>query len=187
MNVDVQADIKAATQSLYRFEKRVLPRAINSSLNKTARNVRAQSHREISKKTGLTIKEIKPHSWVLKSTFLTLTAAVYMRRKTVNLIRFVMPSKRNVGAFAKRKGVSANPWRSRRRVHEGAFIMRLGGNPFVVKRISKNSNKVKALYGPALHVEFDRPTMRIVLSAFARARFRINFIRDLKYYISRAG
>ncbi len=188
MQIDVRADIAAAEKRLYQFEKRVIPKATNSALNKTARNVLTQARRRLSQIIGLPQKEIKPYTGYRKSTFLTLRAVVYGRRRAFNMIRFVAPSKRVPGAFAKQKGVRARPWR-RPQVLEGAFIIRgrTSGKPIVVTRKGKARFPVKSVYGPSLHVEFNRPAMRRFQSVIARRRFRVNFNRDLKYYISRAG
>lgn len=188
MQIDVRAEIEKAEKGLYRYEKRVIPRATNSSLNKTATNVRTQAHRRLSQIIGLPIKELKPYTGIRRSTLLTLSSQVFGRRRAFNMIKFVVPSKRAPGAFRKQRGVKAKPWR-RAQLLEGTFIIRgrTHGRPVVVARKGDERYPLKSIYGPSLHVEFNRPPMRRFMSVLAKRRFRVNFSRDLRYYISRAG
>lgn len=190
INVNIEADVKAAERKLYGFEKKIIPRAVNRSLNTTARNVQTTITRHIAKQTGLKVGEVKANTYVNKSTFLTLTARVIGRRRPFNLYRFLQPRNRSFlpGAFANRPGVKANPWR-KSRTFRGAFIIRGRGHgrPIVVTRTSRNRYPLKAVYGPSIHVEFNRPRARRLMFVTARRRFAINFKRDLKYYLQRVG
>lgn len=186
IDIDVRADIAEATKYLRNYERRVIPRATNRALNDTIRNVKTQTHRRLAKRTGLKIKEINENSRLTLSSFITLTARLTARRRSFNLRRFVAPSKLAVGAFKKRVGVVSRPWR-KRRMFEGAFIMRgrTHGKLIVAARTSDNRYPIKGLYGPALHVEFNRPSMRRFMNVLAKKKFPVNFARNLKFYTSR--
>lgn len=187
MQISVQADIKEATRGLYNFERKHIPRATNSALNKTAQTVLTKTRSQIAKKSGLTVKEIRPYMGTRKSTFLTLSAQVYAKRRTFNLIRFVSKSKQFVGAqWNKGKSpLRARPWR-RSQPFPGAFIMRgRGGNLIVAARKGLARAGVRGLYGPGVHIEFVRPAMRRYQKLIIRKRFPIEFKRNLKYFISR--
>jgi len=188
IDLSVKADLKAATRYLYDYERRVIPRATNRSINTTARNVQTAINRHIAKETGLKAGEVKAATSITKSTFSTLRAIVKGRRRPYNLFRFLQPRNRSFlpGAFANQRGVKANPWR-KSRIFKGTFIIRGSGHgrPIVVKRTGRNRYPLKAVYGPSIHSEFNRPAARALMNSTARTRFRINFERDLKYYISR--
>ena len=190
INVDIEAEVKAAEKKLYNYEKRAIPRAVNRSLNTTAKNVQTTITRHIAKRTGLKVGEVKESTTLTKSTFLTLTASLTGRRRAYNLRRFLQPRTRShlPGAFAHRPGVKANPWR-KSRIFKGTFIIRGRGHgkPIVVARTSKNRYPLKGIYGPSIHVEFGKPRARRIMIVTSKRRFAINFKRDLQYYVQRVG
>ena len=190
MQVSIEAEVKAAERQLYNYEKKAIPRAVNRSLNTTARNVQTTITRHIAKQTGLKVGEVKKNTQIRKSTFLTLTASLTGRRRAFNLYRFLQPRNRSFlpGAFSNRPGVKANPWR-KSRTFRGTFIIRgrTHGKPIVVTRTSKNRYPLKGVYGPSIHVEFNRPRSRRIMIVTSKRRFAINFKRDLNYYVQRVG
>jgi hypothetical protein len=188
LQVDVRADVEAAEKSLFNYERRVIPKATARALNTTARNVKTQGQRDIAKITGLKVGEVGKEIWLSRATWGRLVAIVNSRRRAFNLIRFVAPSKRAIGAFIKAKGVKANPWR-RSKVFDGTFIIRgeTHGRLVVVARTSSNRYPLKGIYGPSIHIEFNRPAMRRALNVLAATRFSINFRRDLAYFVARAN
>ena len=186
IEIDISADIEEAEKQLTKYERVIIPRAISSAINKTKRNLVTKVNQTLSRRTGLLIREIKGAEWEINSSPKTLWSSVTMRRRAFNLRRFVKPGKLAVGAFRKQKGVSANPWR-RQRIFDGAFIIRgkTHGKLIVVARTSENRYPLKGLYGPSLHIEFNRPSMRRLMRVVVAQRFRINFERDLNFHVGR--
>lgn len=187
IEISIEADVEAATKQLYRYEREIIPKAASSAINKTMTNTITAVNRYISRRTGLKIKELKANQYRIRSSRFTLAAIlVNHMRRPVNIIRFVTPGKRQPGAFRKQKGVSANPWKTRR-LFEGAFIvMGRSGKPFVAVRTSRNRSGIRGVHGPSLNKEIVRPGARQVIRATVNDRFRINFERDLNYFLLRA-
>ena len=182
----MRVDIEGATKYLKAWERKVIPRATNRALNTTARNVHATIKRYISKITGLKVGFVAAGITIHKSSFATLRAEVVGRGRAVNMIRFVSPGKRAVGAFSKQLGVKANAWRTSRTYH-GAFIIRGRGHGrlIVVARTDKTRYPLKGISGPSIRVEMHRPPATRLMVTTAIERFKINFERDVRYYISR--
>lgn len=186
IEIDIRVDIERAQRQLMRYERRAIPQATARSINKTLTNVTTAVNRKIAANTGLKIKEIKSGQFRRNASMRFLSASVTQRRRAFNLRRFVRANRLRVGGFAKEPGVRANPWRNSK-IFEGAFIIRgrTSGQLVVVARRGKNRYPLKSLYGPSLHVEFNRAPIRRLANVIARRRFRVNFRRDLAYYVSR--
>jgi hypothetical protein len=185
MDIDLKIDIKQATAYLTKYERRIIPRATNRALNNTAKNVRTTVSRHIAKRTGLKVAEVNAGVRLVKSNFSTLRALLIGTGRAVNLIRFVSKGKQHPGAFNKGKGVIANAWRSRK-VYPGTFIVRGKGHgkPLVMARTSGRRNPLKAIQGPSVRLELVKPHARRLIMVTVIKRFRINIVRDLKYYLS---
>ena len=186
INVSIEADIKQAAAKLTTVQRRIVPRATNSAINKTVRNVATALNRHISKETGLKIGDIKKGMNIRRSTFTTLSAVITGRGRAVTLRRFVSPGKRVPGAFRKQRGVTANPWR-KRRLFPDTFIIwgRNHGQALVAVRKGTARRPIHILKGPSIRQEMNRPASRRLMSATARDRFRVNFERELTYQLSR--
>lgn len=186
MDIDIRADISRIESQLNTWQRQVIPKATSRALNTTARNVRTAAQRHIAKTTGLKVGEVRDNFHVTRATPRWLSVKIIGRRKPFNLIRFVAPSKRTPGAFRKARGVRANPWRNAR-TFPGTFIIRSprSGVPIVVKRKGQARQPIEAVFGPSIHTEFNRRESRRLMTRTARERFRVNFMRDVKFYISR--
>ncbi len=186
VDISVQADIKEATRYLFNVEKRIIPRATNRAINKTAVTVKTKIQRHISQETGLTIGMVKAGIRLIKSNFSTLQAQRLGKGRAKNLLRFVTPGKRSPGAFSNQPGVKANAWREPK-VYRGAFIIygATHGKPIVVARTGKARNKLKGLPGPSIRKEFARQEALNLMDATTKERFRIEFERALTYYLER--
>ena len=188
ITLDMRIDIKEATKYLKDYERKVITRATNRAINTTARNVHTEIKRYISKITGLKVGFVGKGISVHKSSFGTLRAEIVGRGRAVNLIRFVSAGKRAVGAFSKQLGVRANAWRTMKTYH-GAFIIRGRGHGrlIVVARTDKTRYPIRGLPGPSVRIEMHRPPARRLMVTTAIERFKINFERDLRYYIQRVN
>ena len=189
MQIDISVDIRNAEKKLFNYERKVIPQAAARSLNTTRRNVKTQAGRRINQITGLQIRrDITPGFWEIKATKWRLSTMLGSRRRPFNLIRFVTPAKQHPGAFDKLPGVKAKAWR-KLKIYEGAFIIRgrTHGRPIVVKRTTRRRYPIRGVFGPSLHVEFNRPAMKRFMSVLAKRRFKVNFRRDLRYYVSRVN
>ncbi len=196
MQIDIRADVAAAEKQLFNYERRVIPKAIKSALRKTSKNVHTQAVRSINKKTKIAQKKIKSHVKIKLGGYGQFWAEVIAHKKTFNLIEFVTAGKRHPGAFRKLPGVTARSWGTST-LHRGAFIIRArnSGKAIVVKRRANARRRgntwggrwSETVYGPGVHLEFQRPAMMRLLRIVARKRFSINFERDLNFFVARVN
>ena len=186
--LDMRVDIKEATKYLKAWERKVIPRATNRALNTTARNVHTTIKRFIARITGLKVGFVGKGITIHKSSFATLRASIVGRGRAVNLRRFVSPAKLAIGGFRKQLGVKANAWRNPR-IYKGTFIISgaTHGRLIVVRRTTRNRKPLVGVYGPSIRNEMHRPPATRLMVTTAIERFRINFERDLRYYIQRVN
>ena len=185
-SVKVDYDLRKLHKRLDDIGKKVVTRAANSAINKTAASIKVRAVKEISKETGLTQKVIRKQIDIARSSRGTLRAVVSAKGSAVNVIEFVTPSRRNTKAFRKNRGVSAKPWR-KRRVFKGTFIGhgKNSGKALVFKRTGKNPYPIKALHGPSIPRTFIEERVNKLLVNTARELFRKNLKRDLDFFMSR--
>lgn len=113
-------------QKRFRFVgKDAFPRAAARAINRTATTVRAESAREIAKRMGTKVGDVKRRAKIRKARPGRLEASITFEGKALNLAAFK--------ARQLKRGVSAAPW-GRRRVFPGAFITRIGGKRLVMVR-----------------------------------------------------
>ena len=184
--VSLEADIEKATRQLTQIERKVIPRAVTRALNRTGGNVRTAVNRHISKETGLTVGKVKQRTTLRKATFRNPAITITAKRSDTNIIEFVTPGRRRIGAFSKQRGVTAKPWR-RSQFYKGAFIVfgKYSRKLIVVGRKRNSRRAARSFYGPSIHREFIRPKAHTLFVFTARQRFGVNFAADLKYYLSR--
>lgn len=172
----IASDIERLTRNLSDLQRRRLPRAINSTLNKVATTVRKESVKEISRASGLKAKDVRARVDLIRSNFTRLEAIVKASGKHSNIARF--------NARQTRRGVSAAPWR-KRRVFPGAFLGNQGRTAFI--RTGKGRLPVKSLAGPSIPREFARDTAKKVLLDVGARRFREILPRELRFVLSQKG
>ena len=87
-SLTVKSNFKQLTKGLNRLERKVIPAAANSAINRAGTKVRTVIARDLSKDIGIKQSEIKKQIQLKKSSFRTLTAKLTARGKRWNLIRF---------------------------------------------------------------------------------------------------
>lgn len=171
---NIKSDVEKLTRTLTADQRKVIPKVINTTINKIATTVRKEAVKTISKETGFKAKDLRDKMFLKRSRPATLTAVIDASGKFSNLIRFK--------ARQTRRGVSAAPWR-RRKVFGSAFIGNKGRTVFV--RTTKSRLPVRPLFGPAIPREFLRDKMLKIYQEVGAKRFREIFPRELKFRLSR--
>lgn len=183
--LDVDLDIKQVKRDLWYVQNELIDKAAARSINRAAAKVQTMARREVAKKIGLQQKKFKKNlSISLKAHKNRLHARVTAKGKELNLIEFVTPGKRKVGAFKKKKGVTAKYY-EKKKEFEGAFIGRgkNSGKLLVFKRKTKKRDSIKAMYGASVPKTFIQKEIIKSMKAHAGGTWKKEFSRNLKYYL----
>ena len=175
--ITVDTNIKEVTKGLTRIQKRVIPQANSTALNKTMRTAVKEIKKDVAKDTGLKQKDIAERIKVRKSNKITQSTTMQMFGRYFNLIRFK--------ARQFKKGVKAKAW-GKLKLYKGAFIAKApSGQELVFARKGKSRLPIKALAGASPETEatkrMDDPSFnRRVLGWFDK-----NFTHEVMYRIKR--
>lgn len=183
IELQVKDDI-AKLQKKYGHLGNVVTKAANRALNRTATAVQTLAVREISKATNIKpARKVKEVFSIVKSNFSTLTAVVKARRKPLNMIEFVAPSRRRPGAFRKQAGVVTKAW-GRTMVRRGTYIGRgkNSGKLLVFRRVNGRS---KAIPGPSIPMSFLRKEIQRAVVIKGRKVFIQRMEHELNREIAR--
>lgn len=174
--IDISSNIEKLTKNLNTFQRKVIPQAISSSLNKTGRTLFKEIKRDIAKDTGLKQKEIAERMSLQKSNRNNLNVSIRMRGRWFNLIRFK--------ARQLKRGVKTKAW-GEWTLNKGAFIANKGRTVFA--RISKARLPIKALVGPNPVIELDKRIEKLEFNLGIKSRFGEVFPRELAYRLSKVN
>lgn len=188
---NVEVDIKRVERKLSRQFPRAINKAATRALNRTAKQVRSVVIKHIAKETNT-----KPQKLVGalikitgKAVRYNLVAVITSKRRgaaSINLIKYVTPSRRRHGAFHKQEGVKAKAW-NQNKTYKGSFIgySKARGEMVVFARTGKARDKLTLISGPVIPNEFLKAASIQAMNLKARERWRINFAQDLRFYLSK--
>ena len=185
--LDIKLDVKEVKRYLSDVQHKAVDKAAARSINRTASKVQTISRREVAKKVGLPQKKFKRNLAIsVKATQHKLFAQVAAKGKEFNLIEWVTPSKKKVGAFRKKKGVISKPY-GKKREFKGAFIGKgkNSGKLLVFQRTSKKRDSIKAMYGPSIPKTFIQKEIIKVIKKEAGGTWKKEFAHNLKYYLGK--
>ncbi len=196
-DMDVRADVKKVEKMLTASQRKVIPQATARTLNRTASTVRTQARREVARQMGVKQKAIKNQlDIIVKAKRTRLFTQIEATGYALNLIEFVAPSKREPGAFRKKKGVTAKAY-GQKKEYKGSFIVKGkgSGKPVVVGRRPDaerakgkwQSPWSKSFYGPSVPKTFIQDKIVMILRKVANVRWRKEFDNNVRYYLRKAG
>ena len=166
--ISAKADVKRLTRNLNAIQRKEIPKATNTALNRTLKNVTTSATRQLAPFMATTQKAIRDVLAIKKSSWRRLRASVTATHKPINLGKFK-------GRQTKR-GVSAAAY-GKRRVYEGAFLRR--GNQ-ALKRTGPERYPLKALWGPSITQAWADQGIDSIGMRTAKQRFPGHFATALK-------
>lgn len=172
--IDIQSNIKEATKYLSDVQRKVIPKATVTSLNKTARTVFKEVKRDVSKDIGLKQKEVAERMYLRKAHKNSQYASIGVRSRYFNLIRFK--------AKQFKRGVKAKAW-GKTKTYRGTFIGNDGRTVFT--RRTKRRLPLKGVVGPNPAVEFERRMKNPQFNRRVVNRFEKVFAHELAFRLSR--
>jgi hypothetical protein len=178
MSVSFKADIKQVTKALSAAQKKVVPKAIASTLNRVATSVRRKLLKEIQLTTGAIQRDIKEDTYIIKSNQRKLIASI-IGKATLIPVGKLNPKQT-------RRGVTAGRGKTRR-TYRGAFVATMrSGHAGVFLRKSKRPLPIKELFVTSVAGEMKRKiAIHRLMQLEAGLIFKKDFPRQLKFRLDK--
>ena len=187
-DITIQHDLKKLMQSLNALETKVAPQATVRTLNRVAESAKVASAKHIASQMNSTQASVKRRIETRKATFKTLWATLVARDRALQLIEFVVGSKKpaqQVGG--KRELVRAKVYGKTRTLSKAFIAPRRRGSSKTTVYMRKSGKRLplKMLYGPGIMQLFRQRENDQVMQAKVSERFPIEFRRNLDFYINK--
>ncbi len=187
-DVTVQHDLKKLKRQLNALETKVAPQATIRTLNRVAESAKVASARHIAPQMNSRQAAVKRRIETQKATFKRLWATLVARDRALQLIEFVVGSKKPTQQPGGKRGlVKAKVYGKTRTLNKAFIAPRRSGSSktTVYMRKGRERKPLKMLYGPGIMQLFRQKENDQVMQAKVRERFPIEFARNLAFYINR--
>ena len=141
-------EIRFDDQKLKQLEKelrgipKALPKVMSRALNRTAMSARTEISRNLSRRIGLKIKDVRDRLTLIRASYSNWRSAVTVSRKRFGLISF--------GARQTRKGVTYKKGGGRVLIRHAFIATMKSGHTGVFKRKLSSRLPIAELRGPSL-------------------------------------
>lgn len=177
MQISVKSDIKSVMRQLDTVERKVLPMALNRTMNRVGSSANTIVRRHVAKDAGITQKALKSRGFFahVRSKVRTLTFSIIVKWGAIPLKDF--------NPRQTKRGVTAKAWGTRQ-VYDGAFIVdSLGRHVFVRK--TKKRLPIKKLYGPIPSRLASQDSVSDAVGRMIEERLPPEIDRNIEYYARR--
>lgn len=176
----VKGDVREVAKMLNTTERKVVPQAASTALNKTARQVNTQIARHISASSGIKTGEVKKRIQLLKASKNRLASSLWARGGRI-------PIDQLKGARQNKTGVRYNRGDGRKSTRRHAFMVNgkafrrksLGGGKFVPRL------PIERQRGPSVPREFIRNESERLMQATAGPAWQRNFQHEMTRRLAR--
>lgn len=193
-DIEFKSEIARAKRELSWYERKIIPKAAASALNKTATTVRAKARPELAKEMGVIQAQVKDQFFINRATLGNLSAGVGVRHKPMALTKFKATRQLKRGVTSKAYG--------NRRLYPGAFIATMeSGHTGVFlssrkrgraarihgHKVSRSGHRyrsskiVKQIYGPNPSTTFGQKRMTALNNQVATERFHTVFAHEIRW------
>jgi hypothetical protein len=187
-DITVQHDLKKLRRSLNALETKVAPQATVRTLNRVAESAKVASAKHIAPQMNSRLAGVKRRIQTQKATFKRLWATLVAKDRALQLIEFVVGSKKPTQQPGGKRGQVKVKVYGKTRTYSKAFIApRRKGSSKTTVYIRKSGKRtpLKQLYGPGIMQLFRQRENDAIMQAKIRERFPIEFARNLAFYIHR--
>lgn len=187
-DISVTHDLKQLRRQLSALEREVAPQATVRTLNRVAGSAKVASARHIAPQMNSRQAAVKRRIETRKATHKTLWATLVARDRALQLIEFVIGSKKPTQEPGGKRGVVRAKVYGKTRTLNQAFIAprkRGSSKTTVYMRKSGKRLPLKMLYGPGIMQLFKQRENDQVMQMKVLERFPIEFRRNLDFYINR--
>ncbi len=187
-DITVQNDLKKLRRGLNALETKVAPQATIRTLNRVAESAKVASARHIAPQMNSRQAAVKRRIETRKATFKQLWATLVARDRALQLIEFVVGSKKPTQQPGGKRGLVRAKVYGKTRTLSKAFIApRKRGSSKTTVYIRKSGKRLplKMLYGPGIMQLFRQRENDQIMQAKVQERFEPEFARNLAFYLNR--
>ena len=187
-DISVTHDLKQLRRKLTALEREVAPQATVRTLNRVANSAKVASAKHIAPQMNSRQAAVKRRIETRKATRKTLWATLVARDRALQLIEFVIGSKKPTQQPGGKRGVVRVKKYGKTSTLPNAFIAprkRGSSKTTVYKRKSGKRLPLKMLYGPGIMQLFKQRENDQMMQMKVLERFPIEFRRNLDFYINR--
>lgn len=187
-NISVQHDLKKLKRQLNDLETKVAPQATIRTLNRMAESAKVASSKHIAPQMNSRQAAVKRRIETQKATFKRLWATLVARDRPLQLIEFVVGSKKPTQQKGGKRGlVKAKVYGKTRTLSKAFIAPRRSGDSKTTVYIRKSPKRkpLKLLFGPGIMQLFRQKENDQIMQAKVQERFPIEFASNLAYFINR--
>ena len=187
-DITVQNDLKKLRRGLNALETKVAPQATIRTLNRVAESAKVASSRHIAPQMNSRQAAVKRRIETRRATFKQLWATLVARDRALQLIEFVVGSKKPTQQPGGKRGLVRAKVYGKTRTLSKAFIApRKRGSSKTTVYIRKSGKRLplKMLYGPGIMQLFRQRENDQIMQAKVQERFPTEFARNLAFYLNR--
>lgn len=187
-DITIQHDLKKLRRQLNALETKVAPQATVRTLNRVAESAKVASAKHIAPQMNSRQAAVKRRIVTQKATFKRLWATLVARDRALQLIEFVVGSKKPTQQAGGKRGlVKAKVYGKTRTLGKAFIAPRRSGSSKTTVYIRKTGKRhpLKLLYGAGIMQLFKQRENDAIMQAKVKERFPIEFARNLKFYINR--
>jgi hypothetical protein len=187
-DITVQQDLKKLRRGLNALETKVAPQATIRTLNRVAESAKVASARHIAPQMNSRQAAVKRRIETHKATFKQLWATLVARDRALQLIEFVVGSKKPTQQPGGKRGLVRAKVYGKTRTLTDAFIApRRRGSSKTTVYVRKSGKRLplKMLFGPGIMQLFRQRENDAIMQAKVQERFEPEFHRNLAFYLNR--
>ena len=187
-DISITHDLKKLRRSLNALETKVAPQATVRTLNRVAESAKVASARHIAPQMNSRQAAVKRRIFTQKATFKRLWATLVAKDRTLQMIEFVVGSKKPTQQVGGKRGLVKAKVYGKVRTLPHAFIApRKAGSSktTVYQRKTGKRLPLKLLHGPGIMQLFRQRENDAIMQAKVKERLPIEFARNLAFYVNR--
>lgn len=187
-NISVKHDLKKLRRQLTAMELRVVPQATVTTLNRVAESAKVASVKHIGPQLGSRQAAVKRRIKTQRATAQRLWATLVAMGRKLQLIEFVVGSKRSTQQPGGKRGLVKTKVFGKTKTYKKAFIApRRKGDAKTTMYIRKGRERLplKLMHGPSIVDHFKQPDNERVMLAKVIERFPIEFRRNISFFLQR--
>ncbi len=187
-NINIEHDLKKLQRDLTALEYKAAPRATVRTINMLAERAKVASAKSIAKDLGSRQAGVKRRITTRKASFKQLWATLVAHGRSLQLIEFVVGSKKPTQQAGGKRGLVRTKIFGKRKSYSHAFIAprRKGDSKTAVYvRKGKARNPVRMMFGPGIEALFKAAKNDEIMQQVVRDRFAAEFARNLAFYVKR--
>lgn len=170
------------------MELRVVPQATVTTLNRVAESAKVASVKHIAPQLGGRQAAVKRRIKTQRATLQRLWATLVAQGRKLQLIEFVVGSKRPTQQKGGKRGLVKTKVFGKTKTYRKAFIApRRKGDAKTTMYIRKGRERtpIKLMHGPGIVDHFKQAENDRIMQAKVRERFPIEFARNIAFFLQR--